>query len=158
MRDLPTKKVLPAEEEWPHTEGWTLESVSYNTALPVWDWNCVNNNDKDAEKLHFTLPSYQCPNRWVVATWPKRTSHYKSTITIKSRHSITKSEGPFAVSSFKYEDFLFFLMLHDSKLNIFQLWTAFLDQTSNLKTSSSNLDTCDYHSITFWHFMEHLLD
>lgn len=35
MRDSPTKKALPAEEEWPHTEkGRTLESVSYNSALP----------------------------------------------------------------------------------------------------------------------------
>lgn len=34
MRGLSTKKVLPAEKEWPHTEGWTLESVSYNSVLP----------------------------------------------------------------------------------------------------------------------------
>ncbi len=82
MRDSPTKKALPAEEEWPHTE--RAEHLSQYHITPVRAWNCVNNNGTHNEKLHFTLPSYQWHNRWVVATWAKRVSIYKSRISIKN--------------------------------------------------------------------------
>lgn len=42
---------LPAVEEWPDEEGWTQELGSYNPALPMSVWNCVNNNDRGADHL-----------------------------------------------------------------------------------------------------------